>query len=77
MQKEGEKKLKYKILCIEIQQMWNLKFMIIPVIIGATGILTRGFREKFGSHTRKHLVNSLHKTAYTWNITHNTQSTTV
>jgi hypothetical protein len=77
VQKEGEKKLKCKILCIEIKRMWNLKCKIIPVITGATGILTRGFREKFGSHTRKHLVDSLHKTAYTWNITHKTQSTTV
>ena len=25
VQKEAEKKLKYKSLCIEIQQMWNLK----------------------------------------------------
>jgi hypothetical protein len=25
MQKEAEKKLKYKSLCIEIQQMWNMK----------------------------------------------------
>ena len=25
VQKEGEKKLKYKSLCIEMQRMWNLK----------------------------------------------------
>jgi len=36
VQKEAEKKLKYKILCIEKQRMWNLKGTIIPVIIGAT-----------------------------------------
>ena len=45
VQKEGEKKLKCKSLCIEIQQTWNLKCKIIPVIIGATGILTRGSRK--------------------------------
>jgi hypothetical protein len=40
VQKEGEEKLKYRSLCTEIQRMWNLKYKIIPVIIGATGIVT-------------------------------------
>jgi len=38
---EAEKKLKYNSLCIEIQRMWNLKCTIIPIIIGATGIVAR------------------------------------
>ena len=41
VQKEEEKKLKYNSLCIEMQRMWNLKCTIVPVIIGATGIVTR------------------------------------
>ena len=45
VQKEAEKKLKYKCLCIEIQRMWNLKCTIIPVIIGDNGILTRSIRK--------------------------------
>ena len=41
VQKEAEKKLKYKSLGKEIQRLWNLKCTIIPVIIGAAGIVTR------------------------------------
>ena len=45
VQKEAENKLKYKSLCIEIQRMWNLKCTIVPVIIGATGIVTRSLKK--------------------------------
>jgi hypothetical protein len=53
VQKVAEKKLKYKSLCIEIQQMWNMKCMIVPVITGAIGRVTKRFKEKFRGHTRK------------------------
>ena len=33
--------------------MWNLKCTIIPVIIGATGIVTKSVKLKFGSCIRK------------------------
>jgi hypothetical protein len=52
-QKEAEKKLKYKSLCIGIQRMWHMKCMIIPVPTEAIGIVTRDFKEKFESHARK------------------------
>jgi hypothetical protein len=29
----------------EIQRMWNLKCTVIPVIIGATGIVTKSLRK--------------------------------
>jgi len=63
VQKEEEKKLKYKILCIEIQRMWNLKCTIVPVIIGATGIVTRKLKKNLETIPRKHSIDSLHKTA--------------
>jgi hypothetical protein len=45
VQKEAEMKFMYKALCVKIQRMWNLKCKIIPVIIGATGIVTKGLRK--------------------------------
>ena len=63
VQKEAEKKLKYKSLCIEIQRMWNLKCTIIPVIIGATGIVTRNLRKNLEAVPEKHSIDSLQKTA--------------
>jgi hypothetical protein len=63
MQKEAEKKLKYNSLCIEIQRMWNLKCMIIPVIIGATGMVTRSLRKNLEAVPGKHSIDSLQKTA--------------
>ena len=77
-EKEAEKKLKYKSLCIEIQRMWNLKCTIVPVIIGANGIVTRSLRKILETVPGKHSIVSIQKIAtYTWNITHNTESTAV
>jgi len=55
VQKEEEKKLKYKSLCIEIQRMWNLNCTIVPVIIGATGIVTRSLRKKIWKLYRENI----------------------
>jgi hypothetical protein len=63
VQKEVEKKLKYKSLCIEIQQMWYLKCKIVPVIIGATRVVTKGLRQNLEAVPGKHLIDSLQKTA--------------
>jgi hypothetical protein len=44
IQKESEKKLKYKNLSIEIQRMLNMKCFVISVITGVTGIVTKGLK---------------------------------
>ena len=41
IKKEAEKSLKYEDLTIEIQRMWNVKTSVIPVIIGATGNISK------------------------------------
>ena len=63
IQKEAEKKLKYKSLCIEIQQMWNMKYVIIPAVTGATGIVSKGSKKNLEATPGRHATDSLQKTA--------------
>ena len=57
--------------------MWNLKCTIIPVIIRATGIVTRNLRKNLEDVSGKPSIKSLQKTAMLGNITQNTESTAV
>ena len=43
--------------------MWNLKCTIIPIIIGANGIVTRSLRKNLEAVPGKHSIDSLQKTA--------------
>ena len=43
--------------------MWNLKCTIVPVIIRATGIVTRSLRKNLEAVVAKHSRDSLQKTA--------------
>ena len=43
--------------------MWNLKCTVIPIIIGATGIVTRSLRKNLEAVPGKHSIYSLQKTA--------------
>jgi 23S rRNA pseudoU1915 N3-methylase RlmH len=63
VQKKAGKKLKYKSFCTEIKRMWNLKGEIITVIIGATGLVTKGLRKNLEAMPEKHSIYSLQKTA--------------
>ena len=60
---KAEKILKYKDLTIEIQRMWNVKTKVIPVIIGATGTISKTFRKYVGNIPGNHEVKELQKTA--------------
>jgi hypothetical protein len=44
IKKVAEKILKYKDFKIEIQFMWNVKSKVIPVLIRATGTISKSFR---------------------------------
>ena len=43
--------------------MWYMKRMIIPVIIGATGIVTKGLRKNLEAIRGNNLTDSLQQTA--------------
>ena len=42
---------------------WNLKYTIVPVLIGAAGIATRSLKKNLEIVPRKHSIDSLQKTA--------------
>ena len=65
IKKEADKILKYKDLTIEIQRTWKIKTRMIPVIIGATGTISKSFRKYISKiHIPgNHEVKELQKTA--------------
>ena len=63
IKKEAEKILKYKDLTTEIQRMWNVKTKVIPVIIGATGTISKSFRKYVSNIPGRYEVKELQKTA--------------
>ena len=63
IKKEAENILKYKDLTIEIQLMWNVKTKVIPVIIGATGTISKSFIKYVSNIPGNHEVRELQKTA--------------
>jgi hypothetical protein len=63
IKKEAEKILKYKKLTTEIQRMWNIKIRVIPVIIGATGTISKLFRKYVSNIPGNHKFKELQKRA--------------
>ena len=55
--------LKYKDLTIEILRMWSVKAKLIPVIIGATGTISKSFRKYMSNISGQHEVEEVQKTA--------------
>jgi Sec-independent protein translocase protein TatA len=51
------------IIIIIIIIMWNVKTRVIPVIIGATGTISKSFRKYVSNITGNHEVRKLQKTA--------------
>jgi hypothetical protein len=62
IKKEAEKILKYKDLTTEIQRMWNVKTKVIPVIIGATGTISKSLRKYVSNIPGNHEVKEPQKT---------------
>jgi hypothetical protein len=77
IKKKAEKILKYKDLTIEIQRMWNVKPRVIPVIIGATGTISKSFRKYVSTVPGNHEVKELQKTAIFGHCTHTSESVDV
>ena len=54
---------KYVDLQIECQRIWNKKVEVIPVIIGATGIVDKNIKKYVGKMPGHHNIYSLQRSA--------------
>ena len=61
--KATEKMSKYVDLQIECQRMWNKKVEVIPIIIGATGIVEKGIQRYLQKIPGKHNPYNLQRSA--------------
>jgi len=61
--KEAEKILKEKGPTTEIQRTWNVKAEMVPVIIRATGTISKPLRKYLSNILGKHEIKELQKTA--------------
>ena len=57
--------------------MWNVKAKVIPVIILATGTISKSLRRYLSNLLGKHEFKKLQKTGHTVHCTHTTESANV
>jgi hypothetical protein len=69
IQMESEKELQYKNLSTDIQRMWNMKCFVIPVITGATEIVSKGIKTYLETIPGKYSIDFLQNNSCTRNIT--------
>ena len=60
-----------KTITIEIQRMWNVKAKVMPVIIGATGTISKSLRQYLSNIKGKREIKELQKNCH---IGHCTQT---
>jgi len=70
IKKEAEKILKYKDLTIKIQRMWNVKTILIMVIIGATGTIAKSLGQYMSNIPGEHEIKELRKKNHVGHCTH-------
>jgi hypothetical protein len=63
IKKESERILRYKDLIIEIQCMWNVTARVTPVILGATGTISKFLSQYLSNIQGKQESKELQKTA--------------
>ena len=68
--KEVEKLSKYKDLETEIGKMWNTKTIVIPLVIGALGIIRNGMKRYVEQLPGKIMIEELQKDCSAWNCSH-------
>jgi hypothetical protein len=64
IQKEAEKELKYKSLCMVVPPMWDMKSVSVLVIIGATKIVTKGLKQTLDAIPQKYSVDHCKRQLY-------------
>jgi hypothetical protein len=63
IKKEATNSISIKTLTTEIHHMWNVKVKVTPIIIGATGTISKSFRQYLSNIPGKHDIKELQKKA--------------